>query len=587
MKRLLSLLWKIPLALTGVLLGIVVLLLMAVATVLYEPSVRQKVLDKGLAIANEKTDFDIDLGRLYLSPFHHSPMVLYRAYKGEADLPIRVEIDSLFVGHRGLDTLVYARALRLQAILKTNSRPIMGESERASIPPIEVDTLLLDHVTFHSDSLIAAVGVDAIVGQLAVASPQISIPEGRYPLHGLRLSDANVGIDLRSTTTPDTLPKDTTPLLLAFELPDGELRNIHFRLTPLNMDIRTKSLSTEATVDVGANKYDARRLNVGGFAFDLNNLHIPADTIYGGACADIARNIITSRGLHVRSSEIGATADLEATKMDLNTMQAETSGEASFQGSKATLKAFYDINNEAYDATVHIDRVNLSPFLKDSTRIVIAGDLDAKGHGINPKRPLSSCIHLRLDKAIYEAYDLSHTDLRFATDTATSLTINTRGLDLAVDAPMPLFPLIDKILPLVKTVSDSAVLASLTSLEDLTVLDTIRRRIPPINADIALRKGSPIQFHLDSTGLEIEQIDLSLRSDSLRTDIALDAAASPFNLQRSTANLNLALTEGHTAHGWCHERRRNLYRRIAPHGSDTGRECALRHRTADARQPFL
>ena len=544
--KLRSLLWRIPLALTGVLLGIVVLLLIAVATVLYEPSVRQKVLDKGLAVANEKTDFDIDLGRLYLSPFHHSPMVLYRAYKGEADLPIRVEIDSLFVGHRGVDTLIYARALRLQAKAKTSSiNPSLSEAAQFIIPPIVVDTLLLDHVTFHSDSLIAAVGVDAIVGQLAVASPQISIPEGRYPLHGLRLSDADVGIDLRSTA-PDTLPKDTTPLLLAFELPDGELRNIHFRLTPLNMDIRTKSLSTEATVDVGANKYDARRLNVGGFAFDLNNLHIPADTIYGGACADIARNIITSRGLHVRSSEIGATADLEATKMNLNTMRAETSGEASFQGSKASLKAFYDIDDEAYDATVHIDRVNLAPFLKDSTRIVIAGDLDAKGHGINPKRPLSSRIHLRLDKAIYEAYDLSHTDLRLATDTATSLTINTRGLDLAVDAPMPLFPLINHILPLVKTVSDSAVLASLTSLQDLTVLDTIRRRIPPINADIALRKGSPIQFHLDSTGLEIEQIDLSLRSDSLRTDIALDAAASPFNLQRSTVNLNLALTEGHT-----------------------------------------
>ena len=544
--KLRSLLWKIPLALTGVVLGIVVLLLIAVATVLYEPSVRQKVLDKGLTAANEKTDFDIDLGGLYLSPFHHSPMVLYRAYKGEADLPIRVEIDSLFVGHRGVDTLIYARALRLQAIAKTSTiNPPLSEAEQFIIPPIEVDTLLLDHVTFHSDSLIAAVGVDAIVGQLAVASPQISIPEGRYPLHGLRLSDADVGIDLRSTA-PDTLPKDTTPLLLAFELPDGELRNIHFRLTPLNMDIRTKSLSTEATVDVGANKYDARRLNVGGFAFDLNNLHIPADTIYGGACADIARNIITSRGLHVRSSEIGAAADLEATKMDLNTMRAETSGEASFQGSKASLKAFYDIDDEAYDATVHIDRVNLAPFLKDSTRIVIAGDLDAKGHGINPKRPLSSRIHLRLDKAIYEAYDLSHTDLRLATDTATSLTINTRGLDLAMDAPMPLFPLINHILPLVKTVSDSAVLASLTSLQDLTVLDTIRRRIPPINADIALRKGSPIQFHLDSTGLEIEQIDLSLRSDSLRTDIALDAAASPFNLQRSTVNLNLALTEGHT-----------------------------------------
>ena len=532
-------------ALTGVVLGIVLLLLLAVGVVLYVPSVRQKILDKGIAVANEKTDFDIDLDRLYLSPFHHSPMVLYRAYKGEADLPVRVEIDSLFVGHRGMDTLVYVRALRLQAILKTNSRPLMGESEGASIPPIEVDTLHLEQTAFHSGSLIKTVGVDAVVGLLAVSSPQISIPDGRYPLHGLRICDANVGIDLRPTE-PDTVPKDTTPLLLAFELPDGELRNIHFRLTPLNMDIRTKTLSTNATVDVGANCYDARRLEVGGFAFDLNNLHIPADTIYGGARADIARNIITSRGLHVRSSGIGATADLGATKMDLNTMRAETAGEASFQGSKASLKAFYDIDDEAYDATVHIDRVNLAPFLKDSTRIVIAGDLEATGKGINPKRPLASRIRLHLDKALYDSYDLSHTDLHFATDTATSVLLETRGLNLAADAPLPLFPLIDSILPLVKTVSDPAVLASLTSLEDLTVLDTIRRRIPPINADIALRKGSPIQFLLDSTGLEIEQIDLALRSDSLRTDIAVDAAAAPFNLQRSMLNLRLAMTEGHT-----------------------------------------
>ena len=25
---------------------------------------------------------------LYLSPFHHSPMILYRAYKGTEDLPV-------------------------------------------------------------------------------------------------------------------------------------------------------------------------------------------------------------------------------------------------------------------------------------------------------------------------------------------------------------------------------------------------------------------------------------------------------------------------------------------------------------------
>ena len=45
-------------------------------------------------LLNDKTDYDIDLGGIYLSPFHHSPMRFYRAYKGEEDLPLQVDIDS-------------------------------------------------------------------------------------------------------------------------------------------------------------------------------------------------------------------------------------------------------------------------------------------------------------------------------------------------------------------------------------------------------------------------------------------------------------------------------------------------------------
>lgn len=123
------------------------------------------------------------------------------------------------------------------------------------------------------------------------------------------------------------------------------------------------------------------------FVFEPDHLGIskpayPCRDHHGGACADIARNIITSRGLHVRSSEIGATADLEATKMNLNTMRAETSGKASFQGSKASLKAFYDIDDEAYD----LSRTDLrfatdtatSPFnLQRSTVVLLRNELNA------------------------------------------------------------------------------------------------------------------------------------------------------------------------------------------------------------------
>ena len=149
---------------------------MAVASVLYVPSLRSKAIDKALAIANEKADYDIDLGGLYLSPFHHSPMAIYRAYKGQSDLPLTVEIDSLFVGHRGQDTLIYAHSLRLKAKVLTagKDKPF---SDFTSLP-IEVEQLQLDQTTFHSGDLIEAVGIDAIVGLLDVKSPEIVIAEG-------------------------------------------------------------------------------------------------------------------------------------------------------------------------------------------------------------------------------------------------------------------------------------------------------------------------------------------------------------------------------------------------------------------------
>jgi len=503
------------------------------------------ILNKGLIVANEQTDYDIDLGGLYLSPFHHSPMVLYRAYKGEGDLPLQIEIDSLFVGHRGQDTLAYVRALRLKALARTSEVSITDFTQM----PIEVEELRLESVTFHSDSLIASVGIDALVGRLEVFDSHILIAEGKYPLHGLRLNDADVLIDLRETS-PDTTAQDTTPLLLAFDIPDGELRNIHYAMTPLNLDIRTRALSTQALVDVGANIYDAQRLNVGGLVFGLGELRIPTDTIYGNAYVNLNNNLITSDGLHVRSNEMGAQADLYATEMNLETMRVEVTGDAEYQGSKASLRASYDIDDEAYDATVHIDRVNLSPFLKDAPRIVLAGDVEAQGRGINPKRPMRSHVKLRLDEAIYDKFNLSHTRFEGSTDSVTSLALTMPGLKADIASPMQLMTLIDRIQPLIATVSDSAVIATLTSLKDLTVLDTIRRKIPAINADITLRKGSPIQSFIDNTGIAFDKVAVALRSDSQQTTFKLSPLTlylpDSLRLPAVKASTEIRMMEGYT-----------------------------------------
>ena len=497
-------------ALTGIVLGLILLLLIAVGCVLYVSPVRQAVLEKALPVVQEKTGLDIDLGDIYLSPFHHSPMVLYRAYKGTADIPLEVALDSVFVGHRGQDTLLYARALRLSAVAKCSAFSFQDSGILAL--PIEVDLLRLEQATFHSDSMIAAVGVDAIVGLLDVRSPELIIAQGQYPLHGLKLYDTYVGIDLRDTP-PDTTAQDTTPMLMAFDVPDGDIRNLHFALTPMDMHVRTKTLSTNVLADVGANKYDARRLNIGRLRFSLGNLSIPADTIYGNACVDLARNLITSRGLHVRSDEMGAKADLQTTQMNLETMCVDVIGDAEYQGSKAALRAMYDIDDEAYEAHVDIEKVNLAPFLKDSTRIVLAGQIDAEGKGIDPKRPMRSAVQIHMTDCIYEDFDLSGLDVNFRTDATTALRVAVPHLKADLTSPMPVMELSRQLSAFSNQLSDS--------LNILALMDSL----PSLALQIHLTPGHPLQRYVDSTRAELNKLDVALYSDSLQKNLSIAAKA--------------------------------------------------------------
>ena len=82
------LIWQIPCFILGVILGIELLLLNTVTVILVTPGARTAVLQRCVKEVNKRTDLDVDLGRLYLSPFYHSPMILYRAYKGKEDLPV-------------------------------------------------------------------------------------------------------------------------------------------------------------------------------------------------------------------------------------------------------------------------------------------------------------------------------------------------------------------------------------------------------------------------------------------------------------------------------------------------------------------
>ena len=630
-----SLWWKVPLAIFGVAVGLVLLLLIAVAAVVSTPSARIAVLEKGVEIANKKTDFDIDLGKLYISPFHHSPMVLYRAWKGTGDLPLQVEIDSLFVGHRGQDTLIYVHALRLSAKALTNkAQPTIqdainnGNFAELMGLPIVVEQLMLNRATFHSDSLIATVGVDVLVNNLDLSSPQLNILKGQYPLNDLKLSDVFVGIDLRETPPDTTAQKEPAPLLLSFDVPNGELSNIHFQLTPIGLDIQTRRLSVDALVDVGGNHYDVNRINLGGASIAIGSLLIPIDTVHGGANIDLEKQMITSKGLYAQSDSFGAKADVTATALDLQTMRIDVKANANFRGSMAQVRGYYDIDDEAYDAVVNIEKVDLSPFLKDNKPIIIAGEINAQGKGIDPhSRAMKSNVIMHMTDCIYDNINVSgikldatladktidgnlhlpiaindsslrikaltkhrfrvsdfltpknigvdyHTDmhninasvagenfsaehlaLNFTTDSTTTLDLATKGLNVDIKSPMHVLKLVNDIQPFIKAVGDSTLINSIVTLQDLTIIDTLRHHLPDFAANIKLTKGSPAQHIIQRIGLDINQIALSVSSDSVETNLALDASIPEINhpqdstalrLPAANADIQLRLNEGTT-----------------------------------------
>ena len=574
-----SLIFKIPCIGLGVILAIVLLLLVSAAVVLVTPGARSAVLHICVQVVGERTGFDVDLGRLYLSPFHHSPMILYRAYKGEEDLPLRIDVDSLFIGHRSKDTLIYVHTLRLQGNVEKSGKDLTARN-------IVVDSLLLQQTTLHSNTLLSAIGIDAMVNHLEVKSPGLNIAKGYYPLQGLKLSDANIGIELRDKAPEEQ--EDTTATPMVFDIPDGELLNVRFALNPMGLEVRAGSLNTNVLADVGGSLYDARRLTVRNASFALGSLYLPIDLI-----------------------------DIDA-KMNLETMRVDVAGNADSQGNRAQIKGFYDIDDEAYDMLVGIEQVNPAPFLKDNPYLELEGRIHAKGKGIDPHSPEMKCsLAMNLTKGVYnqinvsglmlnaslagkavdgklhlpvnmvgsdlrlkaetehqfrvsdfftpermrvdyhtqmkdviahvagENFDIGHLSLDFATDDSTSLNLAAQGLTVDAQSPMHVLPLVDKVQPLLSFVSDSTAIRSITSLQDLTLLDTLRRLIPDLRADILLEKGSPVQSIIDRTGLDLRSVALSLNSDAGESDLDVDAS---LRLPAVTsAELRLNMTEGRTA----------------------------------------
>ncbi len=155
-----------------------------------------------------------------------------------------------------------------------------------------------------------------------------------------------------------------------------------------------------------------------------------------------------------------------------------------------------------------------------------------------------------------EDFDVNSLNLDFTTNTATSLHMATQGLTIDAQSPMHVLRLVDDMQPMLGIVSDSAFVQPLVSLQDLTLLDTLRRLIPNLQAEIQLTKGSPVQAIIEGMGIDINEVTMSLQSDALQSDLTLDASipyidykdndSTGLRLPAATAAIGVHMTEGKT-----------------------------------------
>ncbi len=598
MKNKKHLLWSIPATLVGVVIVVILAIVVLVAT----PSVRKKALDKTTEIASRMTGYDIELRRLYLSPFHQQPSALFHD-------SLVIEIDTLFVGHANQDTLIRLDRLALSTLPLAKNRSLFSIRLRDTIP---VFRLALDNAVVHTDSLIEAVRIDANIGQLRVHSPGLVLNQGLFPLHGLHIADADIAVTLNGTPT-DTA--DTNATLMAFDVADGRLDNIRFCLLPLGLDIAAHSLQTTTLVDVGHNLYDVAALYIGPTKVRIGDFHMPVDTLYGDARIDPDEQLITSDGLHLRCDSLEAEADVKKTLFDLEKMQVTFSADAQMKGSTAHAKGLYDIKKEAYDVTAQLNHIDLAPFIDGVTQAYLSGNVQAKGQGLDFKsRRTNSHIQLSLPICVYNEINVSGirldatlaqntvsgnlhlpityrdssrsaqlssnhrfrvagplsplpqvdyhvvmkdikanvTDkdfavpslqLDFVTDTATACDIVADQLAINLNSPNHLSALIKSMNPLLDAIADTTLIPQIISCQNLTLIDTLLALVPPIDANVHLGQHSFLQPFIEQYGLDIETFDISLHSDSVNTRLLTNAAIPAIDHPEDTTALRLPAAE--------------------------------------------
>ena len=348
------------------------------------PSVQQKAAAAAARIISEKTGIEASVGHFSVRP------------------PFDVLLKDVFAGDGQGDTLAFVGLMDVR--LRIDALP----------DSIAVRHLGIEDLTAHTGDLIPSLRIDGKVGRLSAGVKPFGFEKLTFPISDAILEDADITLGLDSNDNKrEDASTDSTKTAFAIDLRGISLRNVKFRLEPVNLKLDVGTAEADALIDPGASCYTARNLYIADTDFSVGTFELPVGTLEGDVIADLGNSLISSDMLSISIPEMQAEAQVRGTRLDLAEMRVNTVGEGCFAGARFTLNADYDIDDEAFRADLDLERTDVARMLRMSgNELVVAGHVCASGIGINPKdRKMTAKVIADLDSCRFNGIDASGINL--------------------------------------------------------------------------------------------------------------------------------------------------------------------------------
>lgn len=410
---------KTTLIVVGCLVLVPVVLTVAILAALSIPSVQNKAAQTAARMISERTGVEASVGHFSVRP------------------PFDILLHDVFAGDSIGDTLAYIGTL--DARIRIDALP----------DSIAVKSLKTNNVVAHTGDFISSLKIDGNIGSLSAGIETFSLSEERFRITDASIKDADVSLVLNdSKEDEEESSSDTTAL--SIDLEGVSLDNVRFSLEPIALKLDVGKAEASALIDVGADCYTVRHIDIADSDFVMDNLGFAigrlsaeakadvgndcyavrnmdvADTDFGvgdfkitvgglsgDALVDLKNSVVSSDGLNVNIPDLQADVRLHETYFDMDKMRVTAKAAGSLVGSDFSLDADYDINDELFNVGLDFGRMDLAPVLRmPGSELIVAGHVRASGFGFNPMdEKMTADITADLDICRFDSLDISGLNL--------------------------------------------------------------------------------------------------------------------------------------------------------------------------------